>query len=57
MKKCDRCGKRYNTYCRTKHHTNITHPAIMGVSCRCVERVWEVCNDCLSEFIKFMERK
>ena len=41
---CDRCGKKYNELME-----------LQGVSARCVERVWDICPECLKKFHKFME--
>ena len=44
--KCDRCGKIYNELME-----------LQGVSVRCVERVWDICPECLEKFREFMGAK
>lgn len=50
--KCDRCGKKYTPKVMDSKGT---YPRIMGISERCVERVWEVCDKCLAEIITFLD--
>jgi len=44
--KCDRCGKTYDY-----------RQCLQGISSRCVEREWDVCDSCLTDFHAFMENK
>jgi hypothetical protein len=44
--KCDRCGKTFDY-----------KSVLQGVSGRCMEREWDICNDCLELFHKFMDIK
>ena len=44
--KCDRCGKVFNE--KTE---------LIGNSERCVERVWDICGNCFTEFHIWMENK
>ena len=49
--KCDRCGKKIII------KTWKDDMQIHGVSPRCSERVWQVCSECLSKVIDFMDGK
>lgn len=42
--KCDRCGKTFDNVQK-----------LQGVSGRCMEREWDICDVCLDAFHKFME--
>jgi len=41
--KCDRCGSTFKN-----------RQSLQGVSGRCMEREWDLCDKCLSEFHYFM---
>lgn len=54
-RKCDRCGKKYKAVKKQLNYQNITYPCFQGVSERCVERTWEICDKCLGEIVTFMD--
>jgi len=56
-KKCDRCGEYYKPVAYWDESYRIREYAhhIDGISSRCVERSWEICPDCLSKLVAFMD--
>lgn len=55
--KCDKCGKIYSTNNNKILHENSPVSAIILQSTACIYREYELCDECLEKFVKWIGEK